>query len=80
VKISGDSNCNNQDFTVTIANGLAKVQFCRNLELTGVLAEARIQTVIEKSLKQFPNVTKVVILDQNGNCALDMTDENRCLQ
>lgn len=79
VKLSGASTCNGPDFMLTISNGFAKLQFCRQLELTGVLADARIQTTIEKSLKQFSSVSKVAILDQSGNCPLDMTGENRCL-
>ena len=45
----------------------------------GVVSDAQAQSEIEASLKQFPTIMKVVILDKEGNCLFDQSGLNNCL-
>ncbi|MBZ8180355.1 GerMN domain-containing protein [Oscillatoria salina] len=79
IEFRGESNCG-ENFTVGIENGEARVQFCRDVVTQGVGDDARIQTSIKQTLKQFSTVDSVVILDKNGNCFADASGRNLCLQ
>ncbi|WP_277878043.1 hypothetical protein [Leptolyngbya sp. FACHB-261] len=37
-------------------------------------------SAIEATLRQFPTVNRVVILNPNGDCLGDESGENRCLR
>jgi hypothetical protein len=79
--LTGSSNCNGKDFQVKgIANGIATIQFCKDIRGVGTVRDAYFLTSITKTGLQFSNVQKVQILDKNGNCALDESGENLCLQ
>jgi hypothetical protein len=86
VAINGPSNCQGRnlvggsDFLLTIGNGRATVRFCRDIASGGIGDDARMQTEITDTLKQFPTVQKAVILLKNGNCLGDMSGLNQCLQ
>src|SRR5439155_21267106 len=73
--LSGPSSCSaplpvgGPDFTLALnkkgtvtQTGTATVKFCRSLNSAGIGADARVTTEINATLKQFPNITKVVIL------------------
>lgn len=76
--LSGNSNCG-QDFTVSINDGVAQLQFCKRMIHGGIGDSARTKSAIEATLKQFSTVSYVRILDQNGNCLGDESGENICL-
>lgn len=78
VQLQGNSTCGS-DFTLSINNGVARLQFCRQVVSAGVGDDARAKSAIEATLKQFATVSRVVILDSNGNCFGDQSGENLCL-
>lgn len=79
---TSSSNCNGKDFKISIANKKATVQFCRDTSLAGDMSGFVITDQIEKTLKQFPSVETVVILNKSGNCFDDMPGLNPadCIQ
>jgi hypothetical protein len=83
----GMSSCGGSDFKLTLnmrgttpETGTATLQFCRQTASPGIGADARVKAEIEKTLTQFSNITKVVILLQNGHCFGDMSGADLCLQ
>lgn len=81
VKVSGTSNCGGPSFTVTISETKkATLKFCKDfVSEGGVVSDAQAQSEIQASLTQFPTITKVVILDKEGNCLFDQSGLNNCL-
>ena len=84
---TGASSCGGPDFKFTLnmrgatpETGTATLQFCRQTASPGIGADARIKAEIEKTLTQFSNITKVVILLQDGQCFGDMSGANLCLR
>jgi hypothetical protein len=67
------------DVIVGLEDGLATVRFCRFSGSAGVGQDARVQSAIEATLRQFTSVQRVRLLSRNGNCMFDMSGENRCL-
>ncbi len=83
----GASSCGGPDFQVTLnmrgatpETGTATLQFCRQTASPGIGADARTKAEIEKTLTQFSNITRVVILLQNGHCFGDESGADLCLQ
>lgn len=74
------STCNGRDFTLAIESGVATLQFCRTFEAIGTIADAQADQAIQATLKQFPTVTKVVVLGKDGHCQFDLSGEDRCKQ
>jgi hypothetical protein len=64
----------------TQEQGTATVRFCRATSSPGIGADARIQAEINATLKQFPNIKKVVILDKDGHCFADGSGQDQCLK
>jgi len=79
IRLRGASTCG-QDFTLAIAAGVARLQFCRQVVSAGVGDDARLLSSVNATLKQFSTLRSIVVLDQNGNCLGDMSGENRCLR
>jgi hypothetical protein len=84
---SGASSCGGPDFQITLntrgatpETGTATLQFCRQTASPGIGADARVKAEIEKTLTQFSNITKVVILLQDGHCFGDESGADLCLQ
>ncbi len=84
---TGASSCGGPDFKITLNTrgatpeaGTATLQFCRQTASPGIGADARIKAEIEKTLTQFSNITKVVILLQNGHCFGDESGADLCLR
>ncbi|HEV7129957.1 MAG TPA: GerMN domain-containing protein [Ktedonobacterales bacterium] len=79
--LTGASNCGGPDFQYTIDNGThtGTLKFCKVTSLAGDLTGARIQAEITKTLTQFPNVTKVIILNSTGHCFNDLSGMDSCL-
>ena len=75
--LSGASSCGG-DFSVNIAGATATLQFCRATALKGTVSDGQLQSELTATLKQFPNVTKVVILNQNGHCLFDASGQDLC--
>jgi hypothetical protein len=75
------------DFTLTLnmkgttpEQGTATVKFCRPTSSPGIGADARVTAEITKTLEQFPDIKKVVILTQSGQCFGDESGANLCLR
>ncbi len=90
--LSGPSNCSaprpvgGPDFTLALDKkgtvtepGTATVKFCRSLTSPGIGADARVKAEISATLKQFPNIKKVVILTKDGHCFADESGKDLCL-
>jgi hypothetical protein len=87
LQLSGPSNCGGADFKLTLDMrgatpqvGTATLQFCRPTASPGVGADARIVAEVTKTLTQFSTVTKVAILNRNGNCFGDESGQDLCLK
>ncbi len=80
--IGGTSNCGGPDFKLTIdnTNHVATLRFCKPTSLPGDLSGPRIKAEIVATLTQFPNVTKVIILDNTGHCFDDLSGLDLCLK
>lgn len=83
---TGASSCGGPDFKITLnmrgttpETGTATLQFCRQTASPGIGADARITAEIEQTLTQFSNITRVVILLQDGHCFGDESGADRCL-
>lgn len=77
--LSGRSNCG-QDFTISIDEGIAEVQFCRKMNHYGIADSVRMTSAIVETLQQFSTVDEVSILDQNGNCLVADDEGTLCLE
>lgn len=80
LELSGTSNCGGKDFTLSVdqTKKEALLKFCRQIQTAGVGDDARIQTVIEKTLMQFPTVETVVILTSEDHCFGDESGMDTC--
>jgi hypothetical protein len=73
------SNCDGADFQIEISGGLATIQFCRGVILTGVVADAIMQTQLNATLTAWADIDRVAILNQAGDCLFDLSGLNLCL-
>lgn len=78
--LSGDSTCGGADFTITLnwnrtktEAGTATLQFCRDVRGFGDTGSAIVRNEMVKTLTQFANITKVVIIYKDGSCFDDLT-------
>ena len=91
--LSGPSNCTaslpvgGPDFFITLnmrgktpQAGTATLKFCRSLNSGGIGADARVQSEITATLKQFANIKEVVILTKDGHCFGDESGKDFCLR
>ncbi|MEI7578541.1 MAG: DUF333 domain-containing protein [bacterium] len=69
---TGNSNCSGNDFTISINSGKATVKFCRSTTLSGDMSGFIVEQQIVKTLKQFPTIQSVRILNVAGDCYNDM--------
>jgi len=75
------SDCEGKDFILSVENGLATVQFCRDTSLAGDMSGFIVEQQVGESLKEFSEVDRVLILDSQGRCFNDMkgdTDLSNC--
>lgn len=79
INLRGSSNCG-RDFRLTVSTGVARLQFCKQVVSGGIGDDARIKNSITATLKQFPSINSVVLLDRNGNCLNDQSGDNLCLR
>jgi hypothetical protein len=79
-KLQGELNCTGKDFTLTVADGMARLKFCRSIASGGIGDDARITTTVTKTLEQFSSVDSVTILTRDGNCFGDLSGRDRCLR
>ncbi|HEX9036374.1 MAG TPA: GerMN domain-containing protein [Ktedonobacterales bacterium] len=91
--LTGPSHCwaphpvGGPDFTLTMnmkgttpEQGTVTVTFCRQTRSGGIGTDARITFEINATLKQFSDVTKVVILTVANTCFGDQSGQNACLK
>jgi len=76
----GTSTCGGADFTLSIKDGTATLQFCKQFDHLGVVADGQADTALKATLKQFNSVQKVVILNSRGDCEFDLSGQNLCKQ
>jgi Sporulation and spore germination len=76
--LEGNSNCGGKDFTLTIDKKVATLKFCKLVVTNGIGTDARIKNQIEKTLKQFDTIEKIVILTSNGSCFGDLSGTDVC--
>lgn len=76
--LQGESNCGERDFQLRIEDGLAEVQFCRQVVSAGIGQDARVTSQIEATLEQFETVDRVRLLNREGRCLFDPSGMNRC--
>ncbi len=83
---SGASSCGGADFKITLnmkgtkpETNTATLQLCRPTASPGIGADARIKAEITKTLTQFSNIKKVVILLRDGHCFGDESGMDLCL-
>jgi spore germination protein GerM len=76
--LHGPSNCRGEDFSLRLQDGLATVRFCREVASAGIGQDARAQSTIVATLRQFPTIQRVRLLDQDGDCLFDLSGENPC--
>ena len=77
--LSGESSCDGLNFTLEFSGGLATIQFCRTVILTGVVADAIMQAQLNATLMQFADIDAVAILNASGDCLFDLSGLNLCL-
>jgi hypothetical protein len=91
--LTGPSNCSTPhptggpDFKLTLdmkgpkpQKGTATLKFCRMTASPGTGADARIQSEINATLKQFSSIKKVAILTEDGHCFGDESGLDLCLK
>jgi hypothetical protein len=76
-QLRGAANCG-RDFTIAVSNRVAYLRFCRQVVSKGIGDDARARTAIEQTLKQFPTIGSVVILNPDGSCFADQSGDDRC--
>lgn len=74
------SNCGGEDFTIHIINGTATLKFCKPFDHVGEISDGQADSEIKATLKLFSSVSKVIILNYQGNCEFDLSGQNLCLQ
>lgn len=77
-QLRGAANCG-RDFTISLADRVAYLRFCRQVVSNGIGDDARARSAIEQTLKQFPTINTVVILNPDGSCFADQSGTDRCL-
>jgi hypothetical protein len=73
------SNCKGLDFMLMATPGTITLQLCRATSSAGIGQDARAQAEIEATLRQFPGVSRVVVLNASGRCLFDQSGLDRCL-
>lgn len=77
---TGASTCGGNDFSIDISTDkVATVKFCRTTMLAGDMSGFIIEDQIRRTLKQFPTIEKVEILNNQGTCFNDMSGLNQCV-
>jgi hypothetical protein len=77
---SGQSNCDGQDFTLSISQNVVTLRFCRVFDHLGVISDGQSESEIKATLMQFSTITKVVILNSSGDCEFNLSGMNACKQ
>lgn len=77
--LSGTSACGQDGFEIRIVDSTATVQLCRTYTSSGAGNDARAKAEADATLTQFSNITKVIYLDNDGNCLFDQSGQNACL-
>ncbi len=75
-----ESNCQGADFTLSISNKTATLQFCKTFDHIGSVSDGQAESVIKDTLNQFDTVDKVVVLNKNGDCEFNLSGLNLCKQ
>jgi hypothetical protein len=83
----GPSTCGPAGFTIRLNRrgdapepGTATLRLCRRIHLPGIGTSARMAAEARATLRQFPHVRHVVILNAGGACFGDESGRNTCLR
>jgi hypothetical protein len=63
----------------SVEQGTTTLRFCRRTMIAGIGTAVRITSEIVRTLRQFPSIKRVVILDYRGDCFSDLSGRNLCL-
>ena len=74
-----ESNCG-KDFQLTIKQGVATLRFCKTFDHVGEISDGQAESEITASLREFPSITKVIILNKTGDCEFNLSGQNLCKQ
>lgn len=77
--LQGPSDCAGEDFNLALQDGTATLRFCRLVISAGIGQDARVQSQIEATLRQFPEIQQVRVLSSDGHCLFDMSGMDLCL-
>lgn len=78
IELTGASSCGGQDFKLSVNDGTATLQFCRDHVSGGLAEDTREQAQITTSLKQLPGISQVIILNQKNNCLFGANSAGIC--
>jgi hypothetical protein len=80
ITLSGDSNCDGKDFNLSVNGGTVKMQLCRHYVSDGSTSDTQLLAQMNRTLGQIPTVSKIILLDNNGNCLFDKAKSKLCLE
>ncbi|NJK99573.1 MAG: hypothetical protein HC838_06890 [Spirulinaceae cyanobacterium RM2_2_10] len=66
--LTGDSNCDGEDFQIAITARVAELQFCRQLVARDAVDMTRLTSAVAATLTQFPTVDRANVRDRQGKC------------
>jgi hypothetical protein len=69
----------NSNYRITKFDSILLIRFCKPIISNGVGDDARIINTVNQTMKQFSEIKKVVLLDQNWHCVGDMSGLDKCL-
>jgi hypothetical protein len=78
LRLSGNSNCGEKDFSLDITSKVATLRFCKQIVANGIGDDGRIKSVITETLKQFTNIEIVIILTKDNLCFGDLSGLDIC--
>ncbi len=73
------SDCEGADFQITsLENNIATLRFCRTVIGLGSFADGQFLTSLGKTITQFSNVKRVIILNKDNSCLFDQSGLDNC--
>ncbi len=80
LELTGSSNCDGKDYTLTITNGTATLRLCRKLVGSETLSDNQTAAQIRATLLSLPGASQASILNRAGNCMFANLGDSVCQQ
>lgn len=80
ILLTGDSKHDGQDFGLTVEQDTARFQFLREKENRGSVEDSRERSQLTATIQYLTGATRVILLDQDGNCLYESGGQNACLR